>query len=332
MKRLFLTTLFLIASYFCKAQENALSRIAFGSCSKDEEQQLWQEIINQKPHLWIWLGDNIYGDTQDTAVLRKKYKRQKENVDYQRMLKAMPVIGTWDDHDYGVNDGGKYNSKKKECKEVLLEFLDVPASADVRKHEGVYSSYTYGSLGKKIKIILLDTRYFRDTLEASTIQGTRYSINNKGDVLGEPQWAWLEKELTDSDADVHIVGSSIQFIPEEQGFEKWANFPKARQRFLDLLQKTKPNNIFIISGDRHIAEISKMDVTGLLYPLYEFTSSGLTHTWDRDFDEANHYRVGSNVIQKNFGMILIDWTKQTPSITFEVWGKDGRAYLRYTAF
>ncbi len=327
---LFNLIIFYTANSF--GQNNTLSRIAFGSCSKDEEPQLWKEVVDQKAQLWIWLGDNIYGDSQDTSVLRKKYNHQKSNPDYQTLLHTMPVIGTWDDHDYGVNDGGKYNSKKQLIKEPLLQFLDVPQNAEVRKHEGVYSSYVYGSGDKKIKIILLDTRYFRDTLIASKAEGKRYEINETGDILGEDQWNWLEDQLTESDAAIHIIGSSIQLVAEEQGFEKWANFPRARERFFYLLKKTQPKNAIVISGDRHIAEISKIDVTGLTYPLYDFTSSGLTHTWSKDFGESNRYRVGINVIQKNFGMIVIDWTKVTPTITFEVWGKGGKAFLRHTPF
>ena len=332
MKRYFLLCLLFSSATVAIGQNSAITRIAFGSCSKDEEQQLWREVVDQKAQLWIWLGDNIYGDSQDTSVLRAKYKRQKSNADYQLLLKTMPVIGTWDDHDYGVNDGGKFNPKKKIIKETLLEFLDVPSTALVRKHEGVYSSNSYGTGDKKVKVILLDTRYFRDTLFASKVEGKRYEVNEQGDILGEQQWQWLEEELTESDAAVHIIGSSIQLVAEEQGFEKWANFPAARDRFFYLLKKTQPKNALVISGDRHIAEISKTDVTGLPYPLYDFTSSGLTHTWSKDFGESNRYRVGVNIIQKNFGMILIDWSKITPSITFEVWGKGGKAFLRHTPF
>jgi alkaline phosphatase D len=332
MKLYFLLCISFLNATVAVGQNSALTRIAFGSCSKDGEQQLWKEVIDQKAQLWIWLGDNIYGDSQDTAVLRAKYKRQKSNPDYQQLLKTMPVIGTWDDHDYGVNDGGKFNSKKKVIKETLLEFLGVPPSARVRKHEGVYSSHIYGNGDKKVKVILLDTRYFRDTLLASTVKGKRYNVNDTGDILGEQQWQWLEDELTESDAAIHIIGSSIQLVAEEQGFEKWANFPAARDRFFYLLKKTQPINTFVISGDRHMAEISKTDVTGLTYPLYDFTASGLTHTWNVEVEESNRHRVGVNIIRKNFGMIIIDWAKVSPTITFEIWGKGGKALLRHTPF
>jgi len=305
-----------------------LTRIAFGSCSEEESlEQMWSDIVAQRPQLWIWLGDNVYADTHDMNVLRTQYQKQKNNPEYQKLLKRCPVIGTWDDHDYGINDSGKNYTKKKESKEELLRFLGVSNDAEVRKHEGVYSSFTSGSGSKKVKVILLDMRYFRDTLYRSTVKGKRYELNETGDILGEEQWKWLENELKESDAALHIIGSSIQFISNDHGYEKWGNFPASRARLIQLLAKVKPKNTFIISGDRHIAEISKMTIPGLPYELYDFTSSGLTHTWsDKMTSEVNQSRVGNLIIEKTFGLIEIDWNVRQPRVTFSIRGYQDALY------
>jgi alkaline phosphatase D len=325
---------FISVLFFCLAfvnaysQKGTLTRIAFGSCShQDREQVLWPDVVRQAPQLWIWMGDNIYADTEDMVVMKAKYEKQKKDPGYQQLLATCPVVGTWDDHDYGANDGGKEYTKKKESKERLLEFLDVPANHPVRKHEGVYAAYVYGKGKRKVKIILLDTRYFRDPLTPAPGK-SRYAASEQGDILGEEQWQWLENELKDSDAALHIIGSSIQFIPEEQEFEKWKNLNTSRNRMLSLLTRLKPRNTFFISGDRHIAELSKMEVEGLPYPLYDFTSSGLTHTWESGW-EANKHRVGDMIKALNFGMILIDWSGTNPAVTLKVIGKGGETYLEH---
>nr|HPH47737.1 alkaline phosphatase D family protein [Chryseolinea sp.] len=269
-----------------QAQSVNITTIAFGSCShEDDSVQLWKEVLQQKPDVWVWLGDLIYADTNDINVIKEKYDRQKRHPDYQKLLANCPVIGTWDDHDYGTNDGGKDFPIKKESKEKILDFLDVPADAEVRKHDGVYSSCTLGAGERKVKIILLDTRYFRDNLQPSTKENERYTPASKGDMLGEAQWEWLENELKNSDAAINIIGSSIQFIPTQHGYEKWMNLSSSRERMLDFLKKYSTKKTFIISGDRHIAELSRMKVTGLPYILYDFTSSGLTHSWDAGTEE-----------------------------------------------
>lgn len=307
--------------------------IAFGSCYDKSRgsSAIFQAVANNQPDLWVWLGDIVYGDTHDMRKLRNLYTALKNTPDYQLVASSTTVIGTWDDHDYGQNDGGKYYSKKDESKQVLLDFLDVSADSDVRGHSGVYSTHMFTRAEQKIKIILLDARTFRDTLQAGIDGHNRYRPNPTGDVLGEEQWQWLESELQKDDADMHIIGSGYQIIPWEQGYEKWSNFPKARKRLFDLLKKYKPKRTFLISGDRHIAEISKVDLADLPYPLYEFTSSGLTHTWSTDWPEENVHRIGNKIVKKNFGIIRINWHEGGVQVIFEVRGLSNELLFSHSA-
>ena len=277
---------------------DSLLTIAFGSCNRqDESQAYWETIAVNHPDAWIWLGDNIYADTDDAAVMAKQYARQLAAPEYAAFREQVgTVYGTWDDHDYGRNDGGAAWPFKEEAKKLMLDFLSVPASAEVRQREGVYQAYTIGN----VRVILLDTRYFRDELRPPVRDGDRYGPNPEGDILGEAQWAWLRDELQDSDAAAHVIGSSIQVLPTDHGFEKWDLFPDARRRLLDLLAETRPALPILISGDRHLAEIMR-DTVGD-YAVYEVTSSGLTHSY-RGADEPNDKRVGKLVTGENFGLL-----------------------------
>lgn len=307
--------------------QQPLTTIAFGSCSDQKRPQpLWDDIVAQKPNLWIWLGDNIYGDSESMDTLRAKYNRQKANPVYQQLRQLTPIIGVWDDHDYGVNDGGKEYPMRRESQQVMLDFLDVPATSPLRQREGAYSAHVYGPAGKRVKVLLLDGRYFRDPLKKD---GKANVPDPAGDILGDAQWRWLEQELTGSDADVHIIGSGIQVLPEEHVYEKWANFPTARQRLLDLLAKTKPKGAILISGDRHIAEVSKVSVPGLSYDLFDVTSSGLTHV-SAPHTEPNRHRVGEMVAKLNYGLITIDWSGKSPVATVRINGDEGATYLTQT--
>ncbi len=301
-----------------------LTTIAFGSCNKqDEPQPLWDDILAQRPDLWIWLGDNIYGDTDNMKKMRSMYAKQLAQPDYQRLITSVPVVGTWDDHDYGVNDGGKEYSEKQASRDLLLEFLAVPKNQPVWQREGAYQSYTVGPAGRRVKILLLDTRYFRDALVASANEDRRYGPNASGDLLGEAQWRWLETELTNSDAQVHIIGSSIQVLAEDHGFEKWANFPRSRQRLFDLIADTQAPGVVLLSGDRHIAELARYDAPGVDYPLYDLTASGLTHVYEAA-DEPNRYRVSDLITVLNFGLITIEWNSSPVQLTYQIRGDGGK--------
>ncbi len=276
--------------------------IAFGSCNRqDKPQDYWQTISSHDPYVWLWLGDNVYSDTEDMEKMAADYARQKEAPQYAAFVQKTPLLyGIWDDHDYGVNDGGKEWPHKDAAKELMLDFLDVPATAAVRKHPGGYQSYLVEQAGLTVKVILLDTRYFRDPTMPPTRKGHRYGQHETGDVLGEEQWSWLEQELRGSTADAHLIASSIQVLPQEHGYEKWDLFPTARRRLLELLAETRPALLLLLSGDRHLAEISRVEENG--FPIHEITASGLTHSYT-GADEPNPYRISPLSGERNYGLL-----------------------------
>jgi alkaline phosphatase D len=301
-------------------------RIAFGSCNRhDLPQPLWDDIARDQPQVWIWLGDNIYGDSDDPAVLRAKYEAQSAQPGYRQLqTQGTQVIGTWDDHDYGRNDGDRHYPFKAQNQQLALDFLGEPANTARRRQEGMYTSYEYPAGNKKVKVILLDDRYFQDPLFRDS--ALVYHPNFTGDVLGEAQWAWLRQQLTDSDADAHIIASGIQFLPYQHRFEKWANFPQARQRLLTLLRETRPRGVLLISGDRHIGEVSRVPVPGLRRPVYEITSSGLTHPATHNTNEPNLYRVGPLVNQKNYALFRFRSRGRRLGVTASLRGDDGTVF------
>lgn len=280
----------------CGQEEKPLTRISFGSCANQSAPQpIWDAVLEFDPHLFIHLGDNIYADIkQPTKLFGKErnagpYKNtprflpvspQETKIKYDLLKYGQPgyvalrnkaqIVGTWDDHDYGLNDAGKEFEGKDASQQVMLDFFDEPADSPRRKQQGVYAAYTYGPVGKKVKVILLDVRYHRDP------------IGSDGTMLGEVQWRWFEDELRNSDAQIHIIGSSIQVVTNfsamSQPFfsvESWSMFPTERSRLYALLHDTNASGVVFISGDVHFGEIARFDC-GLTYPVYDFTSSGLT--------------------------------------------------------
>jgi alkaline phosphatase D len=305
---------------------NAPLVIGFGSCNKlDKPQGMFGDVAANNPNLWIWLGDIIYADTTDMKALAAHYKRLKTSPEYKKLREKAQIVGVYDDHDFGANDAGKSFPKKKQSKKCLMDFLDVPNNSPLRKREGAYQSYTFGKAGQRIKVIVMDTRYFRDTLIPDPTKAKRYIPNMEGDILGEAQWKWLENELKNSQANLNILCSSIQILADDHGHEKWGNFPNARKRMLSLIAQVKPKNLMILSGDRHMAEISKMDLQGLPYPLYDFTSSGLTHIRSGT-SEPNKFRVGDMIVKKNFGILKIRWEGEHPVVTMQVRGQQNELF------
>jgi hypothetical protein len=62
------------------------------------------------------------------------------------------------DHDYGVNDGDWTHKDRDVSQQILLQFLDEPADSPRWKQAGVYATYTWGPVGQRVRVILLDIR------------------------------------------------------------------------------------------------------------------------------------------------------------------------------
>jgi alkaline phosphatase D len=298
-----------------------VSKIAFGSCNnQNAEQPMWETILRNNPDMFIFLGDNIYGDTEDMAVLKQKYAKQAQNPGYKKLKAKIPVLAVWDDHDYGVNDGGKEYPKKEESKEIFLDFFEEPLNSQRRIHKGIYHSLYVGEPGKMLQIILLDNRTFRDKLclrgvDSDCVGEYEPCMDTSKTMLGAQQWIWLENELK-KPADLRLVCTSTQFLVDFNGWEAWANMPHERQRFLNLIEKTKAEKLFFISGDLHYAELSVLRENGL-YPIYDLTSSGLTHGHNCAGENKN--RIQGAFMSPNFGWIDIDWTDaSSQSMTLQI--------------
>jgi alkaline phosphatase D len=303
MSRIFLPVGVLAFCFFlstaCGGEETVLERIAFGSCNRhDRPQPLWDPIVKSEPQLWIWLGDIVYGDTTQMEELAAKYQAQREVPGYVLLRSKVPVVGTWDDHDYGTNDGDRTFPKKAESQQRLLDFLDVPGDSPRRGREGVYDVVFFGPEGRQVAVILLDVRYHRATKKEGT------------DILGEAQWKWLEKVLTESRASVHLICSGTQILPTEHRYEKWADYPVERERLLDLLHRLEVPGVVLLSGDRHLAEISEFRTSPESSPLVEITASGMTHSWTAHRGEPNQLRVAGPYTGLHFGLLRIDWERR----------------------
>ena len=292
--------------------EEPVSRIGFGSCYKPEKSTtLWGKVTEFDPQVWLWLGDNVYVDFLDGKYVKANLDPKAFEKGYQRMAKSEGMatlkrlspghtMAVWDDHDYGLNDAGKNWERKSEAKKAFTDFWGGEERAD-----GVYSSRDFGPDGKRVRVVLLDTRFNRD------------DPGPNGDILGAAQWNWLEGELRRPGAELIVIGSSIQVLANQHRFEKWGNFPKSRDRLFRVIRESKARGVIFVTGDRHNGEISCQKDSDVGYPLYDVTSSGLTEVSSLR-EETNSLRVGNLVNTQNFGTITVDWSLSDPVVSLEL--------------
>jgi alkaline phosphatase D len=312
-----------------------LTRIAFGSCAdQDKPLPIFDAMAAAKPELLVLLGDTMYADLDrkvkvSPEVIRAKYADLARVPGFAKLKATCPMIGTWDDHDYGKNDAGAEWEHKNGAQAAFLDFFGVAKDDPRRQRKGVYHAEIYGPPGKRVQIILLDTRYHRSPIKKAPFDPkTRVAAcipntNPDATFLGAEQWKWLEEQLR-KPAEVRLLVSSIQVISDEHPFEKWANIPKEREKLYSLINSTKAEGVILLSGDRHLAEIS-LDTKAVGYPLYDVTSSGFNQaskSWRAP--EKNGKRLSAVPFGDNFGFITIEWGDD-PRVHIQVRDEDGDA-------
>jgi len=293
------------------APASTITRFAFGSCARQHlPQPVWNIIAAKNPQTFIFMGDNVYADTEDMAVMQGYYNQLAAIPEFASFRKKFPIIATWDDHDLGKNDGGGEYPKKVEAKKIMLDFFGEPEGTQRRQQEGVYTSYFMGEHPNRLQVILLDLRTCRTALLERPGSGAKvgwlgYMPNPdpSATMLGATQWAWLENQLRQP-ADLRIFGSSIQLVSEDHKWEKWGNFPADKKRLFKLIDQLDIRNMFVISGDMHFAEYS-VQKTPKGIDVYDLTASAMNFL--EPVSVPNRHRVWSQDNLAHFGMVRIDW-------------------------
>ena len=311
------------------AESAAIQRIAFGSCADENKAQpIWKTIGESRPDLFIFAGDNVYNDTEDPKRMKANWAKLSSVAGFAKLRASVSILGTWDDHDYGANDAGREFAQREVSQQLFLDFLGLPKDAPRRQRAGVYHAEIFGPPGRRVQVILLDTRFHRSPLKTAIRNSRRvYVPENSRDatMLGEEQWGWLEARLREP-ADLRFIVSSIQLVAEEHRFEKWSNLPRERRRLLRLIDSCEAKGVLFLSGDRHLAELSRLRRSGG-YPLYELTASGLNQSEPRRGSgrapEPNRHRLGRIFRGHHFGLIEIDWESVDPQLTLAILNQKG---------
>jgi alkaline phosphatase D len=302
--------------------QQSITRIACGSCYKPERDNgIWRVIAAEQPQAFLFMGDNIYADTDDPKVMKEKYQRLVTLPDYATFSKTVPILPIWDDHDYGKNDAGREFPMKEASARLFFDAFNFPADHEARKTPGVYHSKILGPVGQRVQIIMLDTRTFRSELPKKKINRRSTYLPQTGPdttMLGKAQWNWLEAQLKKT-AELRLIVSSIQVLATSHRFEKWGNLPDERARLFQLLAKSGNVPTVLLSGDRHLAEVCRLPKTQskLAFDLHEMTASGMTHAGAPDDPDPLRIK-GTYTRQTNFGLIKIAWQKSKPTVTLEI--------------
>lgn len=306
-------------------------RFAFGSCAyinnpeRDEtyggEYQIFQALDRLHPDFMVWLGDNVYlRDEEWTAEssMRARYRHTRSLPELQPLLARTAHYATWDDHDYGPNDSDWTFPLRRTSLKVFTDYWPAQGYAPAGV-PGVYRRFSWSD----VDFFMMDDRYHRDPKNA--LDGPDKAM------LGQAQMDWLLDGLASSTASFKIVVIGSQCFSPHVRYESWARYPAERQRFLDFLEARKVKGVLLLTGDRHVTELLKLERPGQ-YPLYEYTSSPLTSGMGRSEEEKdNPARVPGTWVtdKRNFGTAEVSGKPGDRRILLKAFDADGRELWRH---
>jgi alkaline phosphatase D len=273
-------------------------RIALASCLDDSysiQKKMWNELLEQKPSLIFLIGDNVYADKHidgkfaTPADLWKRYTDTRLKLQLYFHPQLIPTYATWDDHDYGINNGGKDYLYAKDSLEVFKSFFSLEANSWFQKGPGVSSLFRYAGQN----FVFLDDRSFRD-------------VDNGpgGNHLGKSQREWLWKQLRKFPRPTWLINGN-QYFGAHHPFESFQrNHPDKFQSFLDQIKKLSYPVVFV-SGDRHLTEIMRIPASFIGHQTYELTSSGMhSHVEAGSFKKfPNPYQIAGAEGEYNYMII-----------------------------
>jgi len=273
-----------------KVRPNKASvKIIFGSCfqMEDFKSEIFGAIAKEDPDVFSWLGDAAYVDDMKYVFLqphvfadnfhsfekvRERFWMTESDPFYRRFVQEslVQVVGVWDDHDYGTNNGDRTFKHKHEMRELFLDFIKEPQNTLRRreKQRGIYQDYlVVNEDGLEVLLVLLDIRF-------------HYDKAGDKDRLGPEQWKWLRETFrAHKHVDLTLIASGVQVLPFREYQEVEESFtPFVRDRLLQLLEEEERSSVVLLSGDVHYTQFFNTPCRARLgYDLLELCSSGLSH-------------------------------------------------------
>lgn len=219
------------------------STVCFVSCVDIEENPLWKGISNVSPDLICLMGDTPYIDSSDLSVVRKRHRDFLSVGGLSQLIKNTSTVGTWDDHDFGRNNGNGRNmvKGKRGTRQGFIEYRGHQRYGTGT--EGVYHSVDLGM----VEVFLLDPRYFSQT-EPSPVDAKQTTC------FGGEQWEWIQEKLKASKAPFKVLSFGQIWQDKKNGetddmFTYWYE----RDALFDFVEREDISGVVLLGGDIHVS-------------------------------------------------------------------------------
>ena len=293
-----------------------------GRCRQGTEGYPIFEVMRQQDlDFFLFLGDTIYGDNACPSPpnepgadfvattleeYRARHQYQRGAASLRRLLEAVPVYVTWDDHEVRNDFSGPFEDRMPSGRRALRDYWPIGSPSDDPNR--LYRSVRYGA---DVELFILDTRQYRSR-----------NLDQDGPgktMLGSAQLKWLVESLAHSSATWKIIATSVPLsIPKgRSGYsDGWAGGPNApgfeweRQVMVDAILSHKIRNVVFLAGDVHYAQANAYDpdADGVI-DFHEFVAGPLSARPVQETpanDDLHPTRLMNEGGYDNFGLVRVN--------------------------
>ena len=225
------------------SRKSKVTAVLISCVSKADTAPVWEEIGRLSPDLLCLSGDTPYIDTSKLEDVRRKHRALLNEAPLASLARRTPVVGIWDDHDFGLNNGNGRNLQdgKAATRKAFVEYRAHRSYGN--GSEGVYHKTDLGA----IEIFHLDPRWFSQS-EPSPISPGKPSC------FGKDQWAWILKSLKESKAPFKVLSMGAIWQDKKNSetddmFTYWYE----RDALLDFIRRERIDGIILHGGDIHVS-------------------------------------------------------------------------------
>jgi alkaline phosphatase D len=278
---------------------------------------------------FVFIGGDF--DHRDPTTLSEKREMFKQlySIDsselgdfVNRILRRMPIVYHWDDHDAGGNNIDKTYPYWKQSYKVFREYVptyELPSAAF-----GIWQYFQYAH----VDFFVLDGRSQRDPdADPDDINKSMLDGNNLGP---NGQLEWLEQGLLHSTARWKVIFSSVVTNPTTKLNDGWAAFQTEWRNLRKFIQDSQISGIVFISGDLHMGGIDNGTASGfteMVVPgpnLEGCLSSDLPGNWS----EGIYYNDTGPC--NGYGVVTV--LTNPDRLLFEVKDENGTTRLSYIVY
>lgn len=227
------------------ASGSASFRSAFaGDCGTGTNHAVFPQIVAKDPLFFIHLGDLHYENigTNSVSAYLAAYDAAQAPANPAALLREVPTLYMWDDHDFGQNDSHGGSAGRDAACEAYRIRVPHPPLVETETTGAVYFTHRVG----RVLFIVTDQR--------SRASNKTATDNSGKTILGSAQKAWLKGILAapaNSDTLFVWVCSRVWGGAPASGADHWGGFTTERTELADYIKANCPGRLIVLSADMH---------------------------------------------------------------------------------